>query len=409
MWDSLWINCHLCTMNDAGNGSGLGIIHNGAIASTAGNIVWVGEASKLPDAPEKLAKEINDLNGSWITPGLIDCHTHIVHGGERINEFNMRLEGASYEEIARAGGGIRSTVKATRTASEQELFDKAMKRAQSLQSEGVTVLEIKSGYGLDWENETKQLRVARKIGETLPLDVVTTYLAAHTTPEEYQNDSDGYIDSIIEKLPELKKSELADAVDGFCEGIAFSPAQIEKLFKAAKDLGFSLKLHAEQLSDLGGAALAARYGAKSADHLEYVSEESAKAMAEASSVAVILPCAFYFLNETKKPPIDLFRKNAVPMAVATDMNPGSSPCCSLLLAMNMACTFFKMTPTETMRGVTLHAAQALGLQNTHGSLEIGKVADLAVWDITHPAELSYHMGFNPLQELIKGGKQIIQR
>ncbi|KKJ75395.1 imidazolonepropionase [Kiloniella litopenaei] len=409
MWDSLWINCNLCTIHDVENDAGLGIIHNGAIASTAGNIVWVGEASKLPDAPEKLAKEINDLNGSWITPGLIDCHTHIVHGGERINEFNMRLEGASYEEIARAGGGIRSTVKATRAASEQELFDKAMKRAQSLQSEGVTVLEIKSGYGLDWENETKQLRVARQVGENLPLDVITTYLAAHTIPEEYQNDGDGYIDSIIEKLPDLEKSGLADAIDGFCEGIAFSPAQIEKLFKAAKDLGFSLKLHAEQLSDLGGAALAAKYGAKSADHLEYVSEKSAKAMAAANSVAVILPCAFYFLNETKKPPIDLFRENTVPMAVATDMNPGSSPCCSLLLAMNMACTFFKMTPTETMRGVTLHAAQALGLEKTHGSLEVGKVADLAIWDITHPAELSYHMGFNPLQELIKGGKQIIQR
>ncbi len=405
MWDSLWINCNLCTIQ----GTGLGAITNGALAIQGDKIVWVGELINLPDTPEKLAREINDLNGSWITPGLIDCHTHIVHGGERVNEFNMRLEGASYEEIARAGGGIRSTVKATRAASEKELLDAALKRASALQSEGVTVIEVKSGYGLDWENETKQLRVAKQISDHLPIDVITTYLGAHTIPAEYQDNGDGYIDSIIEKLPKLKKLDLADAIDGFCEGIAFSPDQIEKLFKAASKLGFDLKLHAEQLSDLGGAELAARYGANSADHLEYVSEGSADAMAKSGTVAVILPCAFYFLNETKKPPIDLFRSKSVPMAVATDMNPGSSPCCSLLLAMNMACTFFKMTPTETMRGVTLNAAQALGIQDSYGSLEVGKVADLAIWDINNPAELSYHMGFNPLQELIKSGKQIIQK
>ncbi|WP_419902192.1 imidazolonepropionase [Kiloniella sp.] len=405
MWDSLWINCNLCTMQ----GTGLGTITNGAIAIEFDKIVWIGEFNDLPDTPDKLAREINDLNGSWVTPGLIDCHTHIVHGGERVNEFNMRLEGASYEEIARAGGGIRSTVKATRAASEKELLEAALKRASALQSEGVTVIEVKSGYGLDWENETKQLRVARQITDHLPLKIMTTYLAAHTVPEEYQDNGDAYIDSIIEKLPELKKSELADAVDGFCEGIAFSPDQIEKLFKAASELGFDLKLHAEQLSDLSGAALAAKYGANSADHLEYVSDSSADAMAEAGSVAVILPCAFYFLNETKKPPIQLFRDKNVPMAVATDMNPGSSPCCSILLAMNMACTFFKMTPTETMRGVTINAAQALGIEASYGSLEIGKTADLAIWDINNPAELSYHMGFNPLQELIKSGKQIIQK
>ncbi|MEH6633588.1 MAG: imidazolonepropionase [Halopseudomonas aestusnigri] len=405
MWDSLWINCNLCTMQ----GTGLGTINDGAIAIEGDKIVWVGELENLPDEPNNLAREVNELNGSWITPGLIDCHTHIVHGGERVNEFNMRLEGASYEDIARAGGGIRSTVKATRAASEKELLTAALKRASALQSEGVTVIEVKSGYGLDWKNETKQLRVARQLMDHLPIQVITTYLAAHTIPEEFHDNGDGYIDSIIEKLPELKKIGLADAVDGFCEGIAFSPDQIEKLFKAASELGFNLKLHAEQLSDLSGAELAARYGANSADHLEYVSKSSADAMAKSGTVAVILPCAFYFLNETKKPPIDIFRKKGVPMAVATDMNPGSSPCCSLLLAMNMACTFFKMTPTETMRGVTINAAQALGIENNHGSLEIGKTADLAIWDINNPAELSYHMGFNPLQELIKSGKQIIQK
>ncbi|WP_020592274.1 imidazolonepropionase [Kiloniella laminariae] len=404
MWDSLWINCHLCTLQD----DGLGIIRDGAIACQGEKIIWVGPFSELKDPPEKLAKEIYDLNGSWVTPGLIDCHTHIVHGGDRIEEFNLRLEGASYEEIARAGGGIRSTVKATREASEAELLSAALKRATALQSEGVTVIEVKSGYGLNWENECKQLTVAREIEKHLPIKVQTSYLAAHTVPEEFHGDGDGYINSVIDKLSVLKELNLADAIDGFCEGIAFNPAQIEKLFKAAQKLGFDLKLHADQLSDLGGAGLAARYGALSADHLEYSSEQSVREMAEAGSVAVILPGAFYFLKETQVPPIAAFREHGVPMAVATDMNPGSSPCCSLLMSMNMACTLFRMTPTEALRGVTLNAAKALGISDTHGSLAIGKSADFAIWDISSPAALSYYIGYNPLQQLVQAGKIIIQ-
>tara|TARA_R110000782_G_scaffold91238_1_gene174480 strand:+ start:3702 stop:4787 length:1086 start_codon:yes stop_codon:yes gene_type:complete len=351
----------------------------------------------MADIPED-AREVDalDMEGRLLTPGLIDCHTHIVHGGNRASEFDMRLQGASYEEIAQAGGGIVATVAATRTASETSLLESALRRVDALIAEGMTTIEIKSGYGLDVETELKMLRVARRIATLRPLRVRTSFLGAHSVPEEYVGRSDAYLDEVC--LPALDAAYdegLVDAVDGFCEGIAFSTEQIQRVFEKACLLGVRVKLHAEQLSWLGGAALAASFDALSCDHLEYATPADAIAMARSGSVAVLLPGAFYFLRETKLPPLDALRANGVAMALATDCNPGSSPLTSLLLSMNMACTLFRMTPQEALAGVTIHGARALGLADV-GQIKPGQKADLAVWDVAHPAELSYRIGFNPL-------------
>lgn len=396
---TLLTNATLATMEPEAKAYGL--VEHGALVIKAGEIAWCGPAASLPSDFADLPAE--DLGGRLVTPGLIDCHTHVVFGGNRAREFEMRLEGASYEDVARAGGGIVSTVRATREADEDDLLADALKRVDALLAEGITVLEIKSGYGLDIETELRMLRVARKVAESRPVRVKTSFLGAHAIPAEFIGEPDRYLNEVC--LPALKASHaegLVDAVDGFCEGIAFSPEQIGRVFDCAKDLGLPVKLHAEQLSNLGGAALAARYGALSADHLEYLDEAGVTAMAESGSVAVILPGAFYTLRETQLPPVDLFRKHGVPMAVATDCNPGSSPLTSSLLTLNMACTLFRMTPEEALAGATRNAAKALGLDDC-GTLSVGKRADLAVWDVEHPAELSYRIGFNPLYRRIFGG------
>ena len=378
-----------------------GLIDEAALVLVGGKIAWVGAQADLPG--EYAAMPVQNMSGRLITPALIDCHTHTVHGGNRAAEFEMRLHGASYEEVARAGGGIVSTVTATRRASEDDLVAAAMPFVDEMIAEGVAVIEIKSGYGLEQNTELRMLRAARRIGRLRPVLVRTSFLAAHAVPVEYMGRADAYIDQVcIPALHAAHAERLVDAVDGFCEGIAFSPAQIERVFQAARSLGLPVKLHAEQLSNLGGAALAARYGAMSADHLEYLDEAGVVAMAAAGTVAVILPGAFYTLREQRMPPIHLLRQHAVPMAVATDMNPGSSPMVSLLLAMNMACTLFRMTPVEALAGATTHAARALGLAD-RGTLAVGQIADLAVWNCGHPAELAYRIGFNPLHQRIIGG------
>ncbi len=377
-------------------GAPYGLVEDAAIAVEGGRIAWAGAAAGLPSQYAGWPRA--DMGGRLVTPGLIDCHTHIVFGGNRAREFEMRLEGATYEEIARAGGGIVSTVTATRTASVDDLVAGALPRVDHLLAEGVTTLEIKSGYGLDVDTELNMLRAARRIERVRGVRVRTTFLGAHAVPPEYKHSADAYIDEVCVPAMEAAHAEgLADAVDGFCEGIAFSPDQIERVFIKARELGLPLKLHAEQLSNLHGAELAARYGALSADHLEYLDEDGVRAMAAAGTVAGIVPGAFYTLRETQLPPIDLLRKHGVPMAVATDCNPGSSPMTSLLLAMNMACTLFRITPEEALAGATRNAAKALGLDDC-GTIEPGKRADLAVWNIEHPAELSYRIGFNPLHE-----------
>ena len=400
--DRLWVDARVATL--AGDRSGLGIIERGAVASKNGRIVFAGEESALPDALRK-APEIVRCEGRWITPGLIDCHTHLVHAGDRAGEFEMRLRGASYEEIARSGGGIVSSVNALRAASEGDLLRQSLPRLDALIGEGVTTIEIKSGYGLDLANERKSLRVAGLMGERRRVTVRRSYLGAHALPVEATGDKAGYVDLVIATiLPTLAREGLVDAVDGFCESIAFSPEDIARVFDAAQALGLPVKLHADQLSNLHGAALAARYGALSADHLEHTDEEGAAAMAKAGTTAVILPGAFYFLRETKIPPIELFRKHRTPMAVATDCNPGTSPMTSLLLAMNMAATLFRMTVEECLAGVTREAARALGMAAQVGALEVGKSADMAIWDIEHPAELVYRLGFNPLHQRIWKGE-----
>ena len=392
-------SCRLTTMQPGRDPYGL--IDEAALVVAEGRIAWIGSLLDLPNTYADLPT--HDLAGRLITPTLIDCHTHVVHGGNRANEFEMRLLGATYEEVARAGGGIVSSVTATRRASLDELVAAALPFVDAMIAEGVSVIEIKSGYGLDQETELRMLRAARKVGEERNVLVRTSFLGAHAIPVEYKERADAYIDEVcIPALHAAHAEGLVDAVDGFCEGIAFSPVQIERVFKAATALGLPIKLHAEQLSNLGGAALAARYGALSADHLEYLEEAGVKAMAAASTVAVLLPGAFYALRETQLPPIDLLRQYNVPMAVATDMNPGSSPMTSLLLAMNMACTLFRMTPAEALMGVTVNAAKALGLLE-HGTLAVGQVADLAVWNCAHPAELAYRIGYNPLHQRIIGG------
>lgn len=370
----------------------------GAVAVEDGRIAWVGPSAKAP--PTDAA---TDLGGRLVTPALIDCHTHLVYCGNRAVEFEMRLQGASYEEVARAGGGIVSTVSATREATVDSLVADALPRLDALISEGLGAVEIKSGYGLDTVTECAMLRAARRLGEARNVTIRTTFLGAHAVPKEHAGHPDRYIDEVaIPALCAAHKDGLVDAVDGFCEGIAFTPDQIARVFDAARELGLPVKLHAEQLSNLGGAALAAGYGALSADHLEYLDEPGVAAMAGAGTVAVVLPGAFYTLRETQAPPIDLFRAHRVPMAVATDANPGSSPLTSLLLAMNMACTLFRMTPEEALAGVTRHAAAALGLED-RGQIAPGLAADLAVWNVAHPAELSYRIGFNPLHTRIIGG------
>ncbi len=401
-WDALWTNANIATM--VSGPSAYGALRDAAVAIKDGKIAWIGPTADLNGEPHDLAPEVHAVHGSWITPGLIDCHTHIVHGGDRAGEFEMRLEGASYEEIARAGGGIRSTVTATRSSTEEDLFETAVPRVRHLLAEGVTTLEIKSGYGLDSETELRMLRAARRVGDELPVSVVTSFLGAHAIPEEFDGAADSYIDEVV--LPTLHSANaegIADAVDGFCEGIAFSVNQMTRVFEEARKLGLPVKLHAEQLSNLGGTAMAASYGALSADHLEYLDEDGVKAMAESGTVAVLLPGAFYTLRETQMPPIDLLRAHGVPVAVATDCNPGSSPVTSLLLMMSMAATLFRMTPEECLAGVTRNAARALGLDD-RGTIEIGKRADLVVWNIERPAELSYRIGYNPIEQVVIEGR-----
>ncbi|WP_245418073.1 imidazolonepropionase [Cohaesibacter haloalkalitolerans] len=378
-----------------------GLIDDGVLAIEDGAIAFCGPLAELPTHMTHWPSQ--DAEGALITPALVDCHTHIVFGGNRAREFEMRLEGATYEAIARAGGGIVSTVTATRAASEEELLASALPRVDTLLAEGVTTLEIKSGYGLDIDSELKMLRVARRIGKERPVTVRTSYLGAHAVPAEYKGNPDRYLDDVcLPALSRAHKEGLVDAVDGFCEGIAFSTDQIARVFEAAKALGLPVKLHAEQLSNLGGAALAARYGALSSDHLEHLDEAGVKAMAEAGTVAVLLPGAFYTLRETQSPPVELFRKHGVAMAISTDCNPGTSPLTSLLLTINMACTLFRLTPEEALAGATRNAAKALGLAD-RGMLKAGYRADIAVWNATHPAELAYRIGFNPLKERIWGG------
>ena len=396
--DRLWTNARLATM--ASHLPGLGAVERGLIASNIDRILYAGPAA---DAPAFEPAETIDCQGRWITPGLIDPHTHLIFGGDRAHEFELRLAGASYEEIARAGGGIVSTMKATRAASEAELVAAALTRLDALIAEGATTVEVKSGYGLSLEHELKSLRAARALAAQRPVTIRTTFLGAHALPPEFAGDPDGYIDLVCaEMIPAL--AGLADAVDAFCEGIGFSPAQTRRVFEAARAHGLPVKLHAEQLSNLHGAELAAGFGALSADHLEHLDEAGIAAMAKAGTVATLLPGAYYFVRETKLPPIEALRAAGVPMALATDCNPGTSPLTSLLLVMNMAATLFRMTADECLAGVTREAARALGLLAETGTLEAGKRCDLAIWGVERPAELVYRMGFNPLHARVFGGQ-----
>lgn len=402
--DSLWINVNLATMTES---VPYGMVKDGALVVRGGKIDWLGKRIDLSADLESQAAEVIDGQNAWITPGLVDCHTHLVYAGSRAREFELRLQGATYEEIARQGGGIRSTVAATRQADEKVLFKQSASRLMAMMQEGVTTVEIKSGYGLDFETELRMLRVAQQLGEKYPVTVVPTYLGAHALPPEFEGRSDEYIDFVCNSvMPEVVAQKLAVAVDAFCENIGFTPNQTERVLQTAQKLGLAVKLHAEQLSDLKGAKLAARNGALSADHLEHVSEDGIKAMAASGTVAVLLPGAFYFLRETRLPPIDLMRSHGVRIALSTDCNPGSSPTTSLLLMLNMACTLFRMTPEEALTGVTRNGARALGLQHRIGTLEKGKDADFVLWDITEPAELAYRLGFNPLKQMVRQGRRI---
>lgn len=396
----IWRNCHVATMA----GGEYAAVERAALVTRGQHIEWVGAEADLPRGDE--AAE-HDLGGAWVTPGLIDCHTHLVFGGDRSQEFEQRLQGMDYAVIAGQGGGIASTVRATRAATEAQLYASARRRALHLLRDGVTTLEIKSGYGLDLPNERKMLRVARHLGQTLPLTVRATCLAAHALPPEFAGRADDYIDEVARRmLPVLAAEGLVDAVDAFCEHLAFSPAQVERVFQAAAQLGLPVKLHAEQLSSLHGASLAARYGALSADHLEYLTEADVRAMAAAGTVAVLLPGAFYALRETQPPPIDLLRRHGVPIAISSDLNPGTSPALSLRLMLSMACTLFRLTPQEALAGATVHAARALGLQASHGVLAPGKVADFVAWDIAHPAELAYWIGGELPKRVIRHGEPV---
>ncbi|MGM9490148.1 imidazolonepropionase [Ideonella sp. YS5] len=387
-----------------------GWLPEGDLLTRGERIEWVGPSAEAEAAWQARRgteeAEVIELQCRLVTPGLIDAHTHLVYGGDRAREFEMRLQGASYEEIARAGGGIRSTVAATRAASDETLFSAALARARALLAEGVTTMEIKSGYGLSLEHEARCLRAARRLATALPITVRTTSLAAHALPPEFEGRADDYIEAVCAWLPQWHAEGLVDAVDGFCERIAFTPAQVERVFSAARALGLPVKLHAEQLSDSGGAALAARLGALSADHLEYLGDDGVAAMAASGTVAMLLPGAYYFLRETKLPPIAALRKAGVPIAIATDHNPGTSPTLSLLLMLNMACTLFRLTPEEALAGVTRHAAQALGLGASHGQLRAGWRADFAVWAAEHPNELAYRFGHNPCTAVVAGGQTV---
>jgi imidazolonepropionase len=395
-WDLLLTGARIATMR--ADADGYGEIAQAAVAISDGKLAWVGPEAKLPRGQ---ANESRSLSGRWLTPALIDCHTHLVFAGNRAGEFEQRLEGATYAAIAEAGGGILSTVRATRGATADELLQAALPRAQALRAEGVATVEIKSGYGLDIDNELKMLEVARWLGKASGLDVRTTLLAAHAVPPEYANRADDYIELIIDELlPQVAKGKLADAVDAYCESIAFAAPQIAKVFRRAKELGLPVKLHADQLTDGGGAELAAHFGALSADHLEYTSMTGVKAMAKAGTVAVLLPGAFLTLGEKQRPPVAALRENSVPIAIASDCNPGTSPICSLRHAMVLASRVFGLTPLECLAGTTREAAHALGLLADRGTLEVGKRADIAVWDIDHPRDLSYWMGTPQLAELL---------
>jgi imidazolonepropionase len=402
MWDRIFVNARLATMVE--NGTLYGAVEEGALAVEGGRIAWVGAASALPGPPERLAATVEDAGGCWVTPGLVDCHTHLVYGGHRAVEFELRLQGVSYEEIARSGGGIVATVRATRAASETELLASAGRRLERLLAEGVTTVEVKSGYGLTTADELKMLRVARQLGERYPVTVRTTFLGLHALPPEFQDRTDDYVDLVCdEMLPAVAAERLADAVDAFCERIAFTVPQVERVFETAARLGLPVKLHAEQLSDMGGAQLVSRRAGLSADHLECLSEAGVAALAGAGAVAVLLPGAFYVLRETRVPPVELLRRSGVPIALSTDCNPGTSPVTSLLLMLNMGCTLFRLTPAEALAGVTRNAARALGMGATHGTLEAGKVADLALWDVDLPAALAYAIGDNRCREVVRGG------
>ncbi|MCX7116177.1 MAG: imidazolonepropionase [Gammaproteobacteria bacterium] len=399
-WDALWVHARVCACE-----SGIQIIEDAAIAVLNGKIAWVGPMSALPGEPERLAQTIHDVHHHLMTPGFIDCHTHLVYAGNRAPEFEQRLLGMSYADITQSGGGIQSTVKATRDASVQDLLEQSLKRAIALMNSGVTTVEIKSGYGLDWDNEVKMLRVAAMIEAQLPLTVKKTFLGAHVVPTQFKTHPEKYVTLICEEMiPRIAREKLADSVDVFCETIAFDLAQTRTIFEAAVQHGLSIKCHAEQLSDMGGAALAASFGALSVDHLECLSEKGVQALAQSGTVAVLLPAAFYFLRETRRPPIQALRQAAVPIALATDSNPGTAPITSMLWVLNMACTLFFLTVEEALLGVTKHAAKALGLEHTHGTLKVGKQADFAIWAVKHPAELAYYMGADLLFGLVKDGK-----
>ena len=399
MVDVLWTNARIATMREGG--APWGEVADGAIAVEGDRIAWVGPRSEWKGK----AAEERDARGAWITPGFVDCHTHIVYAGNRANEFEMRLNGATYEAIARAGGGIASTVRATRAATEDQLLASAQRRLADLVDEGVTTLEVKSGYGLDVETEARMLRVGRKLESHAPVTIRTTFLGAHALAPEYAGRKDDYIDFVCATaLPAIAREGLADAVDAFCEDIGFTQAQTARVFDAARAHGLPVKLHADQRCEYGGAALSAKHGALSADHVEYASEEGARQMAQAGTVAVLLPGAYYFLRETKLPPIDAFRRHGTPMALATDCNPGSSPVTSMLLMLNMACTLFRLTPEEAVTGITRNGARALGMQGTHGTLEAGKAADFVLWDVGSPAELAYAIGANPRVATVQAGR-----
>lgn len=401
-WDGLLLDCRLATLCETG--TAYGAIEHAALGWKDGMIEFAGPLAQLPGDPDTLAAQVESAGNAWITPGLIDCHTHLVFAGNRAEESEMRLNGASYEEIARAGGGIVSTVARTRAARDQDLLAQSLRRARALVADGATTIEIKSGYGLDLESESKMLRTARRVGEALGITVRTTFLGAHAVPPEFTGRQSDYVDEVcIHMLPAIAGEGLADAVDAFCENIAFTPSETRRVFETARAHGLPVKLHADQLSDSGGAALAAEFGGLSADHLEYTNEAGVQAMAAAGTVAVMLPAAFYTLRETRLPPIERFRAHGVPLAVATDVNPGTSPLLSLRQAMNMACTLFRLTPEEALRGATIHAARALGLAD-RGTLEAGKRADFVIWDIEHPAELCYWIGGALAQRICVGGR-----
>jgi imidazolonepropionase len=397
----IWENACLATMHE-GLDANYGLIEDGALVVEGERLAWVGMRSEMP-AQYRHDAVLHDAHHALITPGLIDCHTHLVYGGHRANEFELRLNGVSYEDIARAGGGIKSTVQATRLATEAQLFEAATKRLTNLLKEGVTTLEVKSGYGLSLSQEAKCLLVARQLAQHHSVQIKNTFLGAHAVPPEFQDNSDAYIDSVVAMIEPLQAEGLIDAVDAFCDRIGFTYSQTERVFKEAQRLNLPVKLHAEQLTDSHGASLAAQYGALSCDHLEWLSEEGAAAMAKAGTVAVLLPGAFYFLRETKLPPIELLRQHQVPMAISTDSNPGSSPCTSILLMLNMACTFMRLTPQEALAGVTRIAAKALGL-NDRGTLSEAQRADFVLWDVKHPAELAYAFGSNPCLSTVWGGR-----